>query len=140
MVVKTAPVYIYIDGELIGFGELVYNDLSYASLLPTTIHHCDETPVYVDNEVVPLRFCWDDVVAKWFGGTLKKRLAVPVYVDDVKVGEATVELVDSYSADLVSVLLVVALIWLSVDLITRSATGTKEVRLVEHTHRQVKAT
>ena len=105
MVVKTTPVSIYIDGELVGSGELVYNDLSYASLLPATIRHCDETPIHVDGEVVPLKFCWDDTVSQGFGGAAERELSIPVYVENVKVGSSVIRISDSYSLDLVTMLI-----------------------------------
>jgi hypothetical protein len=115
---KTTPVSIYVDGVLIGSGELAYNDFSYASLTQTRIHHCDETPAHVDGVIVPLLLCWDDMVSTPLGGVTERELNIPVYVGDVEVGSATVKLSDSHSSSLITVLLTVAMISLSVNLIS----------------------
>jgi hypothetical protein len=125
MAVKTAPVSIYIDDVLVGSGELAYNDMSSPVLTPLTVHHCDDTPVHVDGVTVPLLLCWDDMVSTPLGGVTERELNTPVYVNGVKVGSATVKLIDSHSSSLITVLLAVVMIWLLVDLITCLVTGTK---------------
>jgi hypothetical protein len=116
---KTTPVSIYIDEALIGSGDLAYNDVSSPALTPLTVHHCDDTLVHVDDVAVPLLLCWDDTVALGFGGAVERELNIPVYVNDVLVGSATVKLSDSHSTDLITVLISVAMISLSVNLIIR---------------------
>jgi hypothetical protein len=114
---KTTPMSIYVDDMLVGSGELAYNDMSSPALTPLTVHHCDETPIYVDGVTVPLLLCWDDTVALGFGGAVERELNIPVYVGDVEAGSAVVKISDSYSADLTTVLLTVAMISLLAGLI-----------------------
>jgi hypothetical protein len=116
---KTTPVSIYIDEVLIGSGDLAYNDVSSPALTPLTVHHCDDTPVHVDDVAVPLLLCWDDTVSTPLGGVTERELNIPVYVEDVEVGSATVKLSDSHSSSLITVLVSVPMILLLVDLIIR---------------------
>ena len=119
MVVKTTPVSIYIDDVLVGSGVLAYNDTSYVLLAPLKIRRCDDTPVHVDDITVPLLFCWDDTVASGLGGVVERELNIPVYVGDVEAGSAIVKISDSYSADLITVLMFTAMLILVLSLITR---------------------
>jgi hypothetical protein len=124
--VKTVPVSISVDSELVGSGELAYNDLSHVSLLPTTIRHCDETPIYVDSdEYGSLSFCWDDIVSQGFGGTAERELSIPVYVGDVEVGSAVIRISDSYSADLITMSMFTMMSFLILSLITHVALKIK---------------
>jgi hypothetical protein len=107
---KPTPVTVYIDGVPVGTGALLYNDLSLPLLFPAVTYHCDETPVYIDNEVVPLVLCWDDIVALGFGGLVEREINVPVYVGSVEVGSATIRVSDSYATDLIATLMFTAML------------------------------
>jgi hypothetical protein len=93
--VKTTPVAVYIGEELVGSGELVYDDKSAQALIPYTARHCDETPMYIGSDAVPVYFCWDDTVTGWYGGTAKRVMDVPVYIGESEVGRASIEVEDS---------------------------------------------
>jgi len=109
--VKTTPVAVYIGGELVGSGELAYDDKSAHSLIPYTARHCDETPVYIGSDVVPLQFCWDDTVTSNYGGTVKRVMEAPVYIGESVAGKASVEVEDSSGASiLISALSLIMLI------------------------------
>jgi hypothetical protein len=95
-IVKTTPVIVYLGEELIGSGELAYDDRSAHALTPYTVRHCDETPVYIGSNVVPLYFCWDDTVTSWATGTVKRTMDIPVYIGDSEVGRASIEVEDSF--------------------------------------------
>jgi hypothetical protein len=122
---KPTPVTIYIDDVPVGTGTLLYNDLSLPSLFPAVTYHCDETPMYIDNEVVPLVLCWDDIVAWGFGGLTEREINVPVYVGSVEVGSATIRVSDSYATDLIATLMFTAMLIPVLSLIIYVATIEK---------------
>jgi len=107
---KTTPVNVYVGEELVGSGELAYDDKSAISLLPYTARHCDETPVYVDEAVAPLQLCWDDVVTSFFGGTARRALSVPAYLGDSEVGRATIEVSDSSGISLLALIMLIMML------------------------------
>ena len=112
---KTTPVSVYIGGELVGSGELAYDDKSAHSLIPYTARHCDETPVYIGSDVVPLQFCWDDTITGWYGGTDKRVMDIPVYVGESEVGRASIEVEDSSG---MSILIPLLMILMMITIIT----------------------
>ena len=119
---KTTPVDVYVGDELVGSGSLAYDDKSAYSLIPYTARHCDETPVYIGSDVVPLQFCWDDMVAYSFGGVSRRVLSVPVYLGDIPVGSAVVEVYDSYSIDLSSpifIAMLLVVVMMTIELLAR---------------------
>jgi hypothetical protein len=95
-VVKTTPVAVYIGEEPVGSGELAYDDKSAHALTPHTVRHCDETPMYIGSDVVPLYFCWDDTVTGSYAGTVKRTIDVPVYIGESEAGRASIEVEDSF--------------------------------------------
>jgi len=95
--VKTTHVNVYVKDELVGSGELAYDDRLALSVSPYTVRHCDESTIYIGDAVVPLQFCWDDIVASWFGGVVKRTMEMPVYLGDILAGSAVVDVYDSYS-------------------------------------------
>jgi hypothetical protein len=121
--VKTTPVSVYIGGELVGSGKLAYDDKSAHSLIPYTARHCDNTPVYIGSDVVPLRFCWDDTVTTWYGGTDKRVMDIPVYVGESEVGRASIEVEDSSGTSilipLLMILMMITIITTVVELMKR---------------------
>jgi hypothetical protein len=106
--VKITPVAVYLGEELLGSGELAYDDRSAISLAPYTARHCDETPVYVGEAVVPIRLCWDDVVTSHFGSTDTRVLDIPVYLGDSEVGRASIEISDSSGTSLLTLIMLIA--------------------------------
>ena len=94
--VKTTPVTVYLGEELFGSGELAYDDKSAHALTPYTARHCDETPMYIGSDVVPLYFCWDDTVTSFYTGTVKRTMDIPVYIGESEIGRASIEVEDSF--------------------------------------------
>jgi len=117
--VKTTPVEVLIDGEVVGSGELAYKDLSYLSLSFLRVEHCDETPMYVGTSTGTVLFCWSDTVSSGLGGRVERTLKVPVYVEDTEVGYAIVRIQDSYSPTLLTPLAVLAVVLLVVRLLLK---------------------
>jgi hypothetical protein len=119
--VKTTPVSVYIGGELVGSGELAYDDKSAHSLLPYTARHCDNTPVYIGSDVVSLQLCWDDTITGWYGGTAKRAMDIPVYVGELEVGRASIEVEDSSGTSifilLLTILMMITIITTVVNLV-----------------------
>jgi hypothetical protein len=118
--VKITPVDVYIGDELVGSGSLAYDDKSAHNLIPYTARHCDETPVYIGSDVVPLQFCWDDTVTSWYGGTAKRAMDIPVYIGESEVGRASIEVEDSFGTmsliPLLMLLIPIAIITIVVEL------------------------
>jgi hypothetical protein len=118
--VKITPVDVYIGDELVGSGSLAYDDKSAHSLIPYTARHCDETPVYIGSDVVPLQFCWDDTVTGLYGGTAKRAMDIPVYIGESEVGRASIEVEDSFGTmsliPLLMLLIPIAIITIVVEL------------------------
>jgi hypothetical protein len=112
-VVRTTPVSVYVGDVLVGAGELVYYDIAEHSVIPHTARHCDETPVYVDGEVVPLWLCWDDIVTSVIEGTTRRVLEVPVYIGDALAGRAVIELLDSHGSVLVFILYMAGILFVA---------------------------
>jgi hypothetical protein len=52
--------------------------------------------VYIGSDVVPLYFCWDDIVAGWHAGTVKRAMDIPVYIGESEIGRASIEVEDSF--------------------------------------------
>jgi hypothetical protein len=120
--VKTTPVTVYLNEELFGSGELAYDDKSAQALTPYTVRHCDETPVYIGRYVVPLYFCWDDTVTSWYAGTVKRVMDVPVYIGELEVGRASIEVEDSFNmislTPLLLLVMLISVIVIAVELVT----------------------
>jgi hypothetical protein len=96
IMIRETPVSVYVDGVEVGYGSIVYVDESATQLLPTTKLSCSTTMAYIDDEAVPLRFCWSDTVAGLFSGVVRRAINVPVYIGEVEVGKASIEVVDSF--------------------------------------------
>ena len=111
---KTTPVEVLIDGEVVGSGELAYKDLSYPSLSFLQVEYCDETPMYVDASTVPVLLCWGDTVSSGLGGSVERTLEVPVYIGNTEVGYAVIRVQDSYSPALIDVLALLAVLAMAV--------------------------
>ena len=94
---KTTPVSIYIDDVLVGSGEIAYNDASYETPLGLRIYHCDETIIYIDDRAFTLKLCWDDIVSDYSGGIIERQLWLPVYLDDIVAGSASIRISDSFA-------------------------------------------
>jgi len=120
--VKTTPISVYIVDELVGSGELAYDDKSAHSLIPYTARHCDETPVYIGSDVVPLQFCWDDTVTSWYGGTAKRSMDIPVYIGELEAGRASIEVEDSSGT---SILIQLLMFLMLITIITAVAELTR---------------
>jgi hypothetical protein len=112
-VVRTTSVRVYVGDVLVGAGELVYYDVVEHAVIPHTVSHCDETPVYVDDEAVSLWLCWDDVVTGVFAGTTRRVLEVPVYIGDVLAGRAVIELLDSHGSALSFILYMAVILFVA---------------------------
>jgi len=123
---KTTPVAVYVDDALVGEGEISYNDMSYSYPSILIIHHCDETPLYVDDKEASLLLCWDDMVSHYLQGTVEKELQLPVYVGDVFVGEARIKVSDSYSSGLIPFLLYMAMLLLTMYIISEAVSEALE--------------
>jgi hypothetical protein len=121
---RTTRVEVYINDTLVGSGELAYSDISESALAPYSVFHCDETPVYIDSDVVTLSFCWEDTATQILSWTSRKKLTVPVYLDSEQIGTATVEILDEAGGSLLG-LVAVALAVLVVALALKSSTKEK---------------
>lgn len=110
---RTTSVGVYVGDVLVGAGELVYYDIAEHFMIPHTVRHCDETPVYVDGEVVPLWLCWDDIVTSVVTGTTRRVLEVPVYIGDAPAGRAVIELLDSHGSALVFILYMAVILFVA---------------------------
>ena len=99
-VIKTVSVDVYLDGDVVGSGEVRYTDNSSLSFTFRVDYVCDVTPVVDDNgvEVGHLEFCRSDKVASGFGGRESVSMSVPVYVGNSEVGVASLAVEDEYSA------------------------------------------
>jgi hypothetical protein len=121
LVVKSVPVVVYIGTDAVGLGNLAYDDRSWPSLVPYVASHCDATPIAIDNDVVRIWFCWDDVVSDWQAGVVKKRVVVPVYIGETEAGKAYIEIEDSFSqsmlSTLITIMMTVAMIMFAVRLV-----------------------
>lgn len=104
---KGVPVIVYIGNDAVGIGNLAYDDRSWPSLVPYVASHCDATPIAINNDVVQLWFCWDDVVSDWQAGVVKKQMVVPVYIGESEVGKAYIEIEDSFSQSMLSTLITI---------------------------------
>jgi len=123
---KTTPVSIYVDDALVGEGEIAYNDMSYGHPSILIIHHCDETPITIDDKEATLVMCWDDTVSHIFQGTIERELQLPVYINDVAVGEARIKISDSYSSGLIPFLLYMAMLLLTMYIISEAVSESLE--------------
>jgi len=123
--VKTTPVSIYVGDNLVGSGGLAYDDKSAYSLLPYTTRHCDETPVYIGSDVVPLRFCWDDTVTSWYGGTAKRAMDIPVYIGELEAGRASIEVEDSSGGSVLVLILLFAMLTIVITTVENLAVAKK---------------
>jgi hypothetical protein len=129
--VKATPVFVYIGNELVGSGSLVYDDKSAHSLIPYTARHCDETPVYMGSDVVPLQFCWDDTVTGWYGGTAKRAVDIPVYVGESEVGGASIEVEDSFGTSILILLLTFLMLITIITTVVNLARASKREKGVK---------
>ena len=129
--VKTTPVAVYLGEELLGSGELAYDDKSAHALIPYTDRHCDETPIYIGSDVVPLYFCWDDTVTSWYAGTVKRVVDVPVYIGESEVGRASVEIEDSFGASILTQLISLMLLATAVAIVGRIISGLNRIKRVK---------
>jgi len=125
--VKTTPVAVYVDGNLVGSGSLAYDDKSALSLVQLVARHCDGTSAYIGDTVVPVQFCWDDMVAGLFGGVSRRVLSVPVYLGDISAGSAVVEVYDSYGVALSSLVSMAMCLVVAVTAIKLLARGMKKI-------------
>jgi hypothetical protein len=121
---RTASVEVYIDNTPVGSGELVYSDVSENALAPYTMFHCNETPVYIDSDIVTLSFCFEDTVTQIISWTSRKKLTVPVLLDSEQIGTATIEIVDEAGTSLLG-LVAVALVVLIVGLMVKRGAKKK---------------
>jgi hypothetical protein len=108
--VREAPEIVYLGNEYRGYGSLRYVDVSATHLLPHVTRSCSETNMYIDSNAVPVYFCWDDTVTSWFGYTVKRNIHADVYVGDAKVGEANIEVVDSFGSSTLSYMLMLIMV------------------------------
>jgi len=106
---KTTPVKIYVGGEYVGYGKLAYDDRSAFGLYPRVEKHCDESSIYIEDNVISLKFCWNDIVTSWLGGSVRRTLNIPVYIGDTEVGSATVEIEDSSGSSTFSPLILTSI-------------------------------
>jgi hypothetical protein len=109
VVTRETPVDVYIDSECVGYGSIVYEDGSAVHIAPYTVTRCSVTQILIDSVAVPMQFCWGDVVTGVFGGVVKRVVEAKVYVGEVEVGKASIEVVDSFSASALTYMLVFSL-------------------------------
>jgi len=96
VVTRETPATVYVDGVEVGYGSIAYVDVSATQPLPSTKVSCSTSVMYIDSSAVPLQFCWVDTVTGMFSGVVRRTISVPVYVGDVEVGKASIEVVDSF--------------------------------------------
>jgi hypothetical protein len=120
---RTTRVEVYIDNTQVGSGELAYSDIAENALAPYSIFHCNETPVYIDSDIVTLSFCFEDTATQIISWTSRKKLTVPVLLDSEQIGTATIEIIDEAGTSLLG-LVAVALVALIIGLALKK--GTKE--------------
>jgi hypothetical protein len=112
--VREIPVTIYLNNEYIGYGSVCYVDESAVQLVDTVRYRCVKQWLCIDNycynDVVEL--CYEDKVSSFLGGLDVKTLKVNVYdAEGNAVGDAVLNLYDSYSLSIVWVLLNLAFLW-----------------------------
>ena len=112
-IVREIPVTVYIDGEYVGYGSVTYEDESAVQLFDTIKYKCVKQQLCIDSDCYDaVELCYEDKVSQLFGGLEVKSLKVNVYdYEGNVVGEAVLNLYDSYSPSIVWVLLNLALLW-----------------------------
>jgi hypothetical protein len=108
---RTISVQVFVDSEAIGSGVIEYIDDAVPSFTELYVDRCVAQKMCIDSECYDnaVGFCYRDTIAMGGGGVVETTLKVPVAVNGVVVGEATLEFVDAYAGVTLMSLLVSAL-------------------------------
>jgi hypothetical protein len=112
--VREIPVTIYLDNEYIGYGSIVYEDESAIQLVDTIKYKCINQELCINSECYSdaVEFCYEDKVSSFLGGLEVKTLKVNVYdYEGNVIGDAVLNLYDSYNPSIFWVMLNIALLW-----------------------------
>jgi hypothetical protein len=103
---------LYIDDMLVGSGSLSYTDESSWGMWNKTVDKCTYTNICVNgicySEAV--EFCYTDKVTSWLPGSQQVQLTIPVYIDNVVVGEAQVTYTDTYGMNILVLIAVIVFV------------------------------